>query len=326
MVIDKVRQTIKKYRLIAKNDTIVVGVSGGPDSVALLHVLNSLKKELNLTLHAAHLDHMLRKDSGEDLAFVQGLAQKLKIPATCAQINVKAIAKRGSLEEIARNARLGFLFKVARDIQADRIALGHNLDDQAETVLMRIIRGAGLYGLSAILPQRQFAGYRVIRPLIEVKRKEIESFLKRKKIRPRRDISNSEDVYLRNRVRHNLIPLIEKTYNKNIKEVLSHMAQSIAYDYDYLNRQAMRSMSHFRVKIALNRFQKLHPAIQKLILRLSIVRLKGNTRAITFKHIQEIDDLILNRPANSIVDLPKNVSVIKKKQYLSFYRRGPKPR
>jgi tRNA(Ile)-lysidine synthase len=321
MLTDKVKQTIKKYRLIARNDTIVVGVSGGPDSVALLEVLNGLKKEFNLTLHAAHLDHMLRKDSGADLAFVRDLARKLKIPVACERINVKKLAKRGSLEEIARNARLGFLFRVARQAKADSIALGHTLDDQAETVLMRIIRGAGLYGLSAILPLRRLAGYRVIRPLIEVKRKEIESYLKKKKVSPRRDASNSEDIYLRNRIRRNLIPFIEKAYNKNIKEVLSHMAQSVADDYDYINRQALRNMNYFRGTIDLNRFRKLHPALQKIILRLSIARLKGDTRAIAFKHIQEIEDLVLNRPPDSIVDLPKNISVIKKKKCLSFYRR-----
>src|SRR3989338_10832514 len=136
MVLDKVRKTVKRYNLIGKGNKIIVGVSGGPDSVALLYLLNSLKKELKISLHVAHLDHMLRKDSCKDSEFVERLAHKLKIPVTKSKINIKELAKAGSLEEIARNARLGFLFKFARDVKADKIALGHNLDDQAETVLI----------------------------------------------------------------------------------------------------------------------------------------------------------------------------------------------
>ncbi len=182
MIIDKAIKTIKRCSLIRQGDRIVVGVSGGPDSVALLYILNSLKNKFKITLHVAHLDHMLRKDSHQDRIFVENLAKKLKLPVTATNINVKAIAKRGSVEEIARNARLGFLFKVAKDINADRIALGHNLDDQAETILMRIIRGTGLYGLSGILPKRQIYGYTIIRPLIEVRRNKITAYLKKKKI------------------------------------------------------------------------------------------------------------------------------------------------
>ena len=158
MILDKVKKTIKKYNLIQKGDKIVVAVSGGPDSVALLYLLYSLRKDLKITLHIAHLDHSLRKDSYKDREFVEGLAQRLKLPITTSQINVKELAKKGSLEEIARNARLGFLFRVAQGIKADKIALGHSIDDQAETVLMRILRGTGLYGLAGILPKRNIAG------------------------------------------------------------------------------------------------------------------------------------------------------------------------
>ena len=324
MVLDKVRKTIKRYNLIGKGNKIIVGVSGGPDSVALLYLLNSLKKELKISLHVAHLDHMLRKDSCKDREFVERLAHKLKIPVTKAKINIKELAKAGSLEEIARNARLGFLFKVARDIKADKIALGHNLDDQAETVLMRIIRGSGLHGLSGILPKRNIAGYEIIRPLIEVKRREIEAFLKRKKISPRIDISNLEDIYFRNKIRNRLLPLLEKEYNKNIKEVLSNMAQSLGYDYDYLMGVAKRTMKSPKNKLELKLLIRLHPAIRRLALRMSIAMVKGDTRRIAFAHIKELEDLIFNRPVNSIVDLPKGVSVVKKKNHLSFYRQ-PRP-
>ncbi|MDP3732883.1 MAG: tRNA lysidine(34) synthetase TilS, partial [Candidatus Omnitrophota bacterium] len=271
------------------------------------------------SLHVAHLDHMLRNDSYKDKEFVERLARNLKIPVTLAEINIKELAKTGSLEEIARTARLGFLFKVAKDIKAGKIALGHNLDDQAETVLMRIIRGAGLCGLSGILPKRNIAGYQVIRPLLEVRRSEIEAFLKRKKIRPRIDISNLEDIYFRNKIRNKLLPLLEKEYNKNIKEVLSNTAQSLGCDYDYLTNVAKRKMKQPKTKLDLTKLIKLHPAIRRLILRMSIARVKGDTRRISFAHIKELEDLIVNRPVDSIVDLPKGVSVVKKKKHLSFY-------
>jgi tRNA(Ile)-lysidine synthase len=296
-----------------------VGVSAGPDSVALLYLLNSLKKELNLRLHIAHLDHKLRKDSYKDRIFVEKLAQKLKMPITTKEIDIRAKAQKGSLEEIARNARLGFLFGVAKNIKAKKVALGHNLDDQAETVLMRILRGTGLYGLSGILPKRKFAGYQIIRPLIETRRKDIEAYLKRRKIKPRIDYSNLEDIYFRNKIRNRLLPLLEKEYNKNIKELLSNMAQSLGYDYDYLIHAAKRLMKQNKTRLNLKKIMKLHPAIRRLLFRLAITKVKQDTRRITFQHIREIEDLLFNRPLNSIVDLPKGVSVAKNKKSLSFY-------
>ncbi len=320
-MLKRVKETIARYDLIRRYDRIVVGVSGGPDSLALLYLLNSLKKELKLNLHVAHLDHMLRKDSAKDRAFVETTAGELNLPVTATKLNLKAMSKRGSLEEICRNARLSFLFKTARDIKATKIALGHNLDDQAETVLMRMIRGTGLSGLSGMQPKRELHGYQIIRPLIEVRRRQIEAYLKKKKIRARTDLSNFKYVYLRNKIRHKLIPLLEKEYNPNIKELLSNMAENIGCDYDYLNRVASDKTERLGRRIALNKFLTLHPAIRRLVLRLNISRLKGDTRRITFKHIKEIEDLISRRPWGSIVDLPAGMSVIKKKNYLSFYRR-----
>lgn len=321
MIPDKVRKTINRYKLIDRHDRILAGVSGGPDSVALLYLLDVLKKEFRLQLHIAHLDHMLRGDSAKDGIFVEGLASRLDLPFTSARVDIKKMARRGSLEEVARNARLAFLCKVAKRIKADKIALGHNLDDQAETVLMRLLRGAGLCGLSGILPKKKINGFLVIRPLIGLRRSEIEAYLRNKRIRARIDISNAQDIYFRNKIRHKLLPFLEREYSANIKEILSNTAESVAYDYDYLNGAAALLEKRFGSRIDLEKFLKIHPAMRRLLLRLNITRLKGNTRRITFKHIIELEDLIFSRPVNSVVDLPGGVSAIKRKKYLSFYRR-----
>jgi len=321
MILDKVKETIRKYNLISQGDTVLVGVSGGPDSVTLLYLLKSLSVSLELKLRIAHLNHMLRKDSSRDAEFVRLLGLKLGIPVTIGKIDIKKISPKGSLEENARNARLEFLFKTAQKMRSKKIALAHNLDDQAETVLMRILRGTGLYGLSGILPKRRFGGFEIIRPLIRVQRKEVESFLKRNKIDVRIDKTNGKDIFLRNKLRNRLIPLLEKEYNPKIKGALSNMSEVISLDYDYLNQSALRKVKGKKGEIKLADYAKFHPAIQRLVLRLTISELQGSIRRITLTHINEIEDLIANRPVNSVVDLPKGISVVKKKSTIGFYRR-----
>lgn len=321
MLIEKAKETIKGYRLISKNDRILIGVSGGPDSVTLLYVLNSLKKELNLKLHVAHLDHKLRKDSFKDRQFVEELARKLKIPFIFLEVKRGLLEEGGSLEEAARKARFEFFFKVAKKIKADKIALGHNLDDQAETVLMRILRGTGLYGLGAILAKRKIDGFVIIRPLIEISRRQIELFLKRKKIKPRIDESNFSDVYFRNKIRNHLLPILEKNYNRNIKVILNNLAQTSASDYDCLAGMAKKFFKDKKARLKLDRIKRLHPAFLRLILRLKLSTLRGNSRRITFQHTKELEDLIYNRPAKSVVDLPQGARVIKTEKSLIFLRK-----
>ena len=321
MLLEQVRHSIHKYRLIKKGDTVLVAVSGGPDSVALLCVLYALRNDLSIKLHVAHLDHGLRKDSFKDRVFVENLARVLDLACTAERIDLKAGAGKGSLEEIARNRRLEFLSAVSRRVKANSIALGHNRDDQAETVLMRLLRGTGLYGLSAISIKRKFRDFTLIRPLLGASRKEIIAYLKEAGIRFRTDPSNLEDAYFRNRIRNTLLPFLEKEYNPNIREVLTTVAETSALDYEYLLLQADQAIKKMGGVIKLDVFKKLHPALQRLILRIGIARLQGNTRRISFQHIKELEDLVLNRPVNSIVDLPRGISAVKKKKVLRFYLR-----
>jgi tRNA(Ile)-lysidine synthase len=321
MFIDNLKKTIKKHDLIKTGDNILIGVSGGPDSLTLLYALNALRDEFALSLHVAHLDHMLREDSAADREFVEKTCRGLNLPVTSTRVDVKEQAKNRSLEETAREARLDFFFRVARKIKCAKIALGHNLDDQAETVLMRLLRGSGLYGLSGMLPKREIKGFQIIRPLIETRRRDIEKFLKRKGIRPRIDSTNAQELYFRNSIRNKLLPLLEKAYNPNIKEILSKTAETIGQDYDFLSGRARTTVSSPKKGLKLDSLRRMHPSLRRMALRLAFQRLKGNMRTITFKHIEELEDLIARRPVGSIVDLPGSFSVLKKKNTLVFYRR-----
>jgi tRNA(Ile)-lysidine synthase len=321
VLLKKVLQVIRKHRLIKNGNRILVAVSGGPDSTALLNILYELRNELRIKLHVAHLDHRLRADSVKDRDFVETLAGSLNIPFSSERISLKSLSGQGSREEIWRNRRLEFLFKTAQKIKADSIALGHNRDDQAETVLMRLIRGTGLYGLKAILLKRKIGKFTLIRPLVCAGRKEIAAYLKQKSILFRVDSSNMEDIYFRNKIRNNLLPLLEAKYNKNIREVLANIAETAGADYDYLNLQSEQLFKKMGTRIKLDAFINLHPALQRLIMRLAITHLQGSTRRITFQHIRELEDLIFNRPINSIVDLPQGISAVKRKHILHFYSR-----
>ena len=315
------KETIKKHNLIARKDKILVGVSGGPDSLALLLQLIKLKPKMDFTLHIAHLDHGLRASSGADWLFVKRWAEKLNIPISIKKLNPKIVQQKGSLEENCREARLDFLVKTAKKIKANKIALGHNLNDQAETVLMRLLRGTGLSGLSGIFVKRQMRGIIFIRPLLKTPRSQIERYLKRKGIPARRDPTNQEDVFLRNKIRHKLIPLLKNKFNRNIVELLSNLAQSSYDDYAYLNQAAKKSLKGNNLRFNLKKFLRLHPAIMRLKIRQAIGHLQGDTRRISFTHIKEIEDLLINRPTGSIVDLPKGISAQKILNCLRFYKR-----
>jgi tRNA(Ile)-lysidine synthase len=322
-MLDKVRETIRKYGMLKKGDGVVIGVSGGADSVALLFLLNFLRKEFNLTLHIAHLNHKLRgQESEEDLYFVNNLADKLRIPIALQEEDVskKARIEKQSVEEVGRQLRYDFFVKVAQNENLQRIAVGHTRDDQAETILMHIIRGSGLSGLCGIPPTRKFQGCLIIRPLIEISRTEIEDYLQRKGIAARCDSSNKDTRFFRNRVRNKLLPLLEKEYNPNIKEILINFAENINIDFKLLDKITRR---HFRgvskrekdkIIIDLKKFSHFKKASQRMIVREAIKELKGDLRRIDYRHWKELEDLVGRRKGNAVVDLPQGLRAIKKKK------------
>lgn len=334
MLLTKVEETIQRFNMLKCNDRVIVAVSGGPDSVALVHLLSRLKKKRHLYLHLAHLNHMIRKDEADaDSVFVENLAKRLGFPVTCESKRVGDFAKKAklSLEEAARKLRYDFLLKVAKEEVASKIALGHNQDDQAETVLMRFLRGSGISGLRGIPAKRELDNCLIIRPLIETGRREILHFLSAKNITFRTDSSNLKNLYFRNRIRNKLLPSLEKSFNPNIRELLVNFAENVSCDFDFLEKAGFKSFKSLRtnstdvkVEVKLKKFLTLHKALQKLVARAAIKELKGNVRSIDYRHWKELEDLVGQRPQNSIVDLPGGISVVKKGENLVFYKRNEK--
>jgi tRNA(Ile)-lysidine synthase len=219
MLLAKVKKTIGRFAMLNPGDRVVVAVSGGPDSVCLLSALHALSAELDIALHIAHLDHMFRgAESAEDARFVEGLAKTFGLPATVEHIDVPAFCRERGLssQEGARKVRYGFLQQVARDSDASRIATGHTADDQAETFLMRLLRGAGVSGLASIPPVRNT----IIRPLIEVSRSEVLEHLRSAHLEFRTDPSNAGPKYTRNRIRHEVLPVLQR-FNPRIVQTLA---------------------------------------------------------------------------------------------------------
>jgi len=320
MLRNKILVTSSRYDLISVLDKILIGVSGGPDSIALLYALNDLKAKLGIKIIVAHLNHGLRKrESDLDEEFTRRQASELGLDFVSKKISW--ITSKPS-EETLRKLRYDFLFECARKYKVKKIAIAHNLDDQAETVLMRIIRGTGLYGLISISPRRKIGDFIIIRPLIETSRKEIIDYLNKIKITPRLDKSNLEDIFLRNKIRNTLLSELSKI-NPNIKNTLARLAQQVAVDYDFLYKEAKKYLnieSKGVVKIELSRLRKLHLALQRMVVRVALESLTGDLRTFTNKHWQEIDELIKRRPQGSIVNLTKDIHIKKEKDCLRACR------
>ena len=233
--IKKVRHTIIKYKMIRDGDRVIVAVSGGPDSVCLLDILQELEDELMIELVVAHFDHGLRPgEDGVENRFVESLAVALNLPFEIKKADPDMGQGGASLEERARHARYQFLEEVKEKFSAQKIAIGHNLNDQAETVLMRLLRGSGPSGLAGIPPCRE---EKIIRPLIEITRGEIESYLELKGLTHMTDSSNLQACYLRNKIRLELLPRLRE-YQPRIVELLGRTADIMRNDEAWLAARA----------------------------------------------------------------------------------------
>lgn len=312
------RQYITRNKLVKHRDRVLIGLSGGPDSICLMHLMDSIRKDYRLELFAAHIDHQLRAASKADADFVRKTCKAMNIRLFIKRVNLTKSKHSDSIEQRARLKRYSFFTELSKKLNIDKIALGHNLDDQAETVIMRLIRGSGLSGLSAMKPSSKYDGIDIIRPLLNIPRADIRQYLSDHGIRYRIDRSNLSDKYTRNKVRNRLLPLLEKEYNPNIKKTLSTAAQSIALDYDFMEQSCAAEVRSMGKRIRIEKFKRLHPAMQNMVLRAYITAAQGSTRRIEYRHIREILELILNRPAGSVVNLPKGLIAKKKAGYVEI--------
>ena len=299
--IKKIQTFSKRFDLWEKDSRIVVGVSGGPDSACLLDVLNKLKNKYELDILVVHVNYGLRgKEADEDEKFTQDLVEKRGLKIEKLKLDSLKI-DNSNLESELRMIRFDFFEKIRKENKFDIIAVAHNQDDQAETVLMRMMRGAGLQGLGSIRPKNG----KIIRPLLKTSRKEILEYLKDNDLNYRVDSTNKDIKFFRNKVRHNLIPYLEKEYNPAIKETLAGAAESISDDYDFINKNTRKivekicSIKGNEIKLSVEEFKKLHPALQKQALRQSILKIKKNLVDIENSHIEEILKVIKSHKGKS---------------------------
>ncbi|MCH7499500.1 MAG: tRNA lysidine(34) synthetase TilS [Nitrospinae bacterium] len=330
-LIQKFKKTLSDHKMIATGDCVLVGVSGGPDSVALLHGLHALKRELGIELVVAHLNHRARgAESDRDARFVQQLGDSLNIRTVMEAQDVPAeqAAAKQSFQETARNIRLGFFERARKQTGAQKVALGHIMDDQVETVLMNLLRGAGLTGLAGMSPVRS----PYIRPLFECSRSEVIEFLRSRNISYCQDSSNEKTDYLRNRIRLELIPYLKDNYNPKIVENLFEASGIFRADNDWLNdlvdrefdRTASWAENRDSLEIDIETFSPLPLALKRRLVRKVLQALKGDLRTISSLHVQDLLPLFQATEKGKKIDLPGNLEAVCRGEAVVF-KKIPKP-
>jgi tRNA(Ile)-lysidine synthase len=294
MLLAPVRAFARKHGLFAPKQRLVVGVSGGPDSLVLLHLLTRLRAEYDLSLHVAHLHHGLRPSADAEADFVARIAKAWDVPCTVERAGVAAIAKDKhlSVEEAGRLARYAFFARLA-----PTAAVAHNADDQAETVLMHLLRGSGLAGLRGMLPKasNQWAVNSeqvIVRPLLGTTRAEIEAYAAAHDLKPRLDPTNADTTFFRNRLRHELLPFLEN-YNPNIRQILNRTAEVIAGDHELLRglveqtwADTVLASPNVTVAFDLFRWRALPLPLQRALLREAVNRLRPGLRDVDFTPVE----------------------------------------
>ena len=316
---EQVLSFIEQRRLISGKE-LVVAVSGGPDSVCLVHILAKLKRALKVSLHIAHLNHQLRgAESEADAQYVSALARKLGIPATIERREVKGyqVKHHLSLEEAAREVRYSFLAEVARSIGTKLVAVGHTRDDHIETIMLHLIRGTGTRGLKGLQPVSEWKSKKgsviIIRPLLGVSRQQTEEYCRQHRLTPRLDASNISLSPLRNRIRHQLLPLL-KGYNPGIAQALLRTGQIASDDIAFLDKQIDQLWDEVAqekkktIILAKKGLDQLPPALKRYLLRAAVERLLGSAKDIEMRHIEQML-LALDKPAGKRLSLPGGLTL-----------------
>lgn len=319
------KNTIEEYGLLKRKDKVILGVSGGPDSICLLYQFNNIARDYKLKLVCAHFNHSLRKEADDEENFIRNVCDNLNIKFISDKKDVAKFHQGDSLEQTARVLRYDFFLKCAQQVKIKKLALAHHKDDLAETILMRFLRGAGLRGLRGFLPKTKFKGLTVIRPFIGITKKEIIQWLKSEKIPYCVDKSNFEEKFFRNRVRLKLIPFL-KEFNPNIEDTLYNLGRNVSVDYDFIYTYSRNSFEELKrgetkkgIKLDAQGLQKMPLAVLNNVIRIALEEIKGDIKRLEFRHLEEVRDLIFNRPQGSIVDLPG--VIVKKDEGVLFIQR-----
>ena len=310
----RVKKTLKKYNMLTQGEKVVLGVSGGADSIAMLYALNELI-DYGLELIVAHLNHGIREEEAKrDSDFVKETAKSLGLTFVYGEVDTLKFKEESalSLEDAARTLRYKFFNQVLNKHYATKIATAHTMDDQAETVLMRLLRGSGSKGLSGIPP----VSNSIVRPLIDTSRSEVEEYLRSKKVEWVEDTTNESKEFLRNRVRHDLLVELE-SYNPQIKETLSRTADILRAEEEFISKEALKhfgdifSPNKSELIGDLKHYRNIDKSLRFSLLRLAIEKITGSLKNISSIHIVSADDFLLSDAASGEVELPQGTVMVK---------------
>ena len=324
MLEESVLETIKRYNLIVDGDSIVVGVSGGPDSITLLDILLKLQKKIKFNIVVAHINHMIREEAIDDEKYVENYCKIKNVPFYAKRIEVEKIAKEKKIgtEEAGRNLRYKFFDEVLQKTNSNKIATAHTKNDNAETVLMNIMRGSGTNGLKGIEPMRDF---KYIRPLIECKRNEIEAYCEENKLEPRIDKTNMENIYTRNKVRNLLIPYIQKEFNPNIIDSINRLSDIAKEEEKFIENVTKQNYNEILIEetekqiiLDLKKFNMLETVIKNRTVLYTINRIFGSSSGIEKIHLQDIIKLCNNNIGNKYLIPNKKVKILVKDKKIFF--------
>ena len=316
--------------LIKDGDKIVLGVSGGPDSICMLDMMRELKEEknINFEIYVAHVNHMIREEAIEDEKYVQNYCLKHNIKFFVKRVDVQKIAndKKIGTEEAGRKVRYDFFEEVLQKTGSNKIAIAHNKNDKIETIIMHLLRGSGLSGLKGIEPIRD---NKYIRPLLECERTEIEQYCEDKKLNPRIDKTNFENEYTRNKIRNIVIPYIKKEFNPNIIQTLSRLSDLAADESNYIELQTQKAFEKIliakekeQITLNLKEFNKQDKVIKNRLILYTTKELMGSTQGIEKIHIEDIIKLCQNNVGNKFLTPNKNLKVLVKDKKFFFIRQN----
>lgn len=315
----RVLETIEQYHMMEAQDKIILGVSGGPDSMCMLDVLFSLKEELEIELFVAHVNHQMRTEAKEEEAYVANYCKEKGIKFFVKSIDVKKLAYNSKIgtEEAGRNVRYAFFQELKEKVNATKIAIAHNRNDKVETVMMNILRGSGISGLKGIEAKREA----YIRPIITLDREEIEAYCEEAKLYPKIDKTNAENIYTRNKIRNVVIPYIKQEFNPNIVDTIDRLSKLVTEEEAYMEQQTKKvyevivlEESKEEVILDLKLFNMQEKVIKSRVVLYTITRLFETTKGIEMIHIEDIIKLCEKNIGNKYLTPNKNTKVFVNKQ------------